>query len=243
MDDAEVKIDQVVEVSVEVVKPEAVTTERSRRERKQTTVFNASASAPEAAFVVEKGHGITLGEYDFFVEALEKHRGDDEVVKGLHSLLFGNPGKKLETKKHLRSFNGFADTGIKSEKLARIVENKKKWTVSLLKDTVGLFGLEKGGTRNEIAERLVDYLAAPTQPKSIRSSSTPSKKRKASGKSRSSKKQRKGPKGTPSAYILFCQHHRPAVKESNPEATFVEMGKLLAVEWGKCSAEDKQVLF
>ena len=239
MDTTEVSADNVNDEPVVVSE---IPVERSRRERKQTTVFNASASAPEATFSVEKGHGVTLGEYEFFVEALDKQRGDDEVVKGLHSLLFGNPGKKLETKKHLRLFNGFADVNSKTEKLNKVLENKKRWTVALLKDTVGLFGLEKSGTRNEIAERLIDFLMSPSMPKSVRSSSIQAKKRKSVGKGRNGKKQRKGPKATPSAYIMFCVHHRPAVKEENPSATFVELGKLLAEKWGQCSAEDKKVM-
>lgn len=181
------------------------------------------------------------------MKGLEKIKGDDDVVKSLHLLLFGSAGKKLEAKKNIRLFSGFADEKSKSEKLAKVIENKKKWTVQLIKDILGLFGLEKTGTRSDLVERMVDYLMAPSsikeessssgsKKKSAKAAPTKGTKRKAKGDGKAPKKAR-----APSAYILFSAETRAEIKSENPDATFGELGALLGQRWKSMDDEDKKV--
>lgn len=113
----------------------------------------------------------------------------------------------------IRLFNGFSreSATIKEEKIAKVTENKKKWTVVVLKDCLGLFGLEKSGTRDELVEKLCEYLMKPLEIKkeedfggkgksSVKSKGT---KRKAKGDAKVEKKKR-----PPSAYILFSTASR-----------------------------------
>jgi hypothetical protein len=95
--------------------------------------------------------------------------------------LFTSPGKKRNAKMEIRAFNGFP---IKKKKarLDKVLENKKKWTVSLLKDALGIFSLDTThGPREELATRLVDYLQKPFDAQHGEKGSAGSKKRKASG--------------------------------------------------------------
>lgn len=161
----------------------------------------------------------------------------------MHSILFGNPGKKLEAKKHIKLFNGFP-VEKKQARLDKVIENKKKWTVGLLKDALGVFGLEKSGTREELASRLIDYLQEPTAiksgaPSSVKKArnSVSGKKRKAGGKG--DKKPKK--KVAPSAFILFSTASRAELKAENPTATFAELAKLVSEKWKSISESDKAV--
>ena len=83
---------------------------RPKRERKAVVLFNAAKLETKHEVSIVEGKGIQLGDFEYFTKNLEKHHGDSDLVKGLHALIFGFPGKKLETKKHLRQFSGF-DSG------------------------------------------------------------------------------------------------------------------------------------
>lgn len=128
--------------------------------------------------------------------------------------------------------------------MGKLTENKKKWTVNLLKDALALFGLERGGNRDDLIARLIDYLLDPSVIKDVDAVNT--RKSKGKGKKRkASKRASKSPKKkrAPSAYILFSQVKRQQLKEANPEVTFAEMGKLLALEWQQISDVEKEVCF
>ena len=151
-------------------------------------------------------------------------RGDDEVVTGLHSLIYGAKGKKLETKKNLRQFSGFAADVNTEEKTAKMIENKKKWTVSVLKSCMDLFGMEKSGTREELIARLVSFLAKPEQLRSESSFGGGGKKSGSKRKSKGGKEPKaKKAKRPPSGYILFTTANREKVKAENPDADFKGM--------------------
>jgi hypothetical protein len=188
-----------------------------------------------------------LGEFEYFVKGLDKHKGDEELVKILHSLMFGSAGKKAETKKNIRQFKGFADGTSKEDKIAKVTENKKKWTVQALKDSLGLFGLEKSGTREELIVRLVEYLMKPTvtkdvsELKSAKSAKGSKKKSSKKRKSKGSKSDQPKKKRTPSAFLLYSSSVREEVKKENPEAAFGEIGKLIGARWQALDADAKKV--
>lgn len=208
----------------------------AKRERKQTTFFSTEEKAAKKAVDTHQGDGLTLSDYPYFVESLNKLRGDDDIVKGLHSLLFNNPGKKLETKKNLRAFNGFpADVNL-TEKIEKIQEKKKLWTVTNLKTALGLFALEKGGDREALIKRLVEYLAKPS---AVSKAAGPSSSKKRKGK-KSKKSSQPKKKRAMSAFMLFSQAHRNEVKEKNSELSFGDIGKELGRLWNELNEEQKK---
>ncbi len=44
---------------------------------------------------------------------------------------------------------------------AKLVDNKKKWTLALLKQACDIFGISASGTREAVCTRLAEYLQAP----------------------------------------------------------------------------------
>jgi HMG (high mobility group) box len=48
-------------------------------------------------------------------------------------------------------------------------------------------------------------------------------------------------KRAPSAYIVFCTEKRTEAKESNPDASFGELGKILGQMWGQLDDKGKEV--
>lgn len=213
-----------------------------KRERKQTSFFTVAEAAPakSSAQSAPQGQGSILGEYEYFVEKLGKLRGDDEVVKGLHQLMYGSPGKKSETKRNLRAFRGLPSDIDIGEKTAKLIEKKKVWTVSLLKSALDLFGLEKGGDRDALCARLVKFLANPENAKKasgkkrkVSSSSGPKRKR-----SKKSAKSKRPSKMT--GFLLFSKASRPVLKEKKPDLTFAEVGTELGRLWKSLSEEERK---
>ena len=115
---------------------------------------------------------------------------------------------------------------------------------------MGLFGLEKSGSRNELADRLLDYLMSPTAikeegakisgaKKSSSAAKTKGTKRKATNDAKAAKAAKK-PRA-PSAYILFSTSTRQEIKDANPDSTFGEIGVLLGQKWKSLDEDEKQV--
>lgn len=109
---------------------------------------------------------------------LNKLESDHDLLKALHIILYKGPGAKLTRKKDIRAFNGYArGTDVGAIK-TKVLENKK-WTVSVLKDACVLLGLEKGGDREQLVNRLFDFLVKPhpiakPAPPKVRPSVSPS---------------------------------------------------------------------
>ena len=53
-------------------------------------------------------------------------------------------------------------------------------------------------------------------------------------------KKNKKSNSVPSAYILFSHDERPKIKDSNPNMSFVEVGRELGRRWKKASDEVKE---
>ena len=151
-----------------------------------------------------------LGDFEYFVKGLEKCK-DEEFVKKLHSLMFGSAGKKAETKENILQFNGFAEGTSKEDKIAEVTKNKKKWTDQALKKSLGLFRLEKSGTREELIVRLVEFLMRPIVAEDVsiltsdKSAEATKKKKK---KKLSKKKKTKGSKRVPPKISLHVAAER-----------------------------------
>lgn len=161
----------------------------------------------------------------------------------LHTLFFGSAGKNTMRKRQLRLFAGFPeDSPSRASLVEKITKANKKWTVPALKTAAGLFGLEKGGSREEIIERFVDFIISPSELKGVPAAKA---KAKAGGKKRKAAtgKKDKGdqPKRAATPYLLFSVASRAAIKAQNPEATFGEVAKLLGAAWKSLEGSAKDV--
>jgi hypothetical protein len=58
---------------------------------------------------------------------------------------------------------------------SKVIENKKRWTISMLKEACEILSLEKSGTRDDLCKRVVDYLAVPIARSGARSTPKKSK--------------------------------------------------------------------
>ena len=87
-----------------------------------------------------------------------KYKAGGPELKLLYRLCFGKVGKQNVVKKHLRLFTGFADD--KGKTKAESVANGVK--LSEVKLMLGLCDQDTGGKKDEMVERLVDFLAKPS---------------------------------------------------------------------------------
>ena len=68
---------------------------RERRKPEQFSVSMTPAKTPKKD-VKFQGSGTQLIENDAFCKHLDKHKGDDELIKLIHRLLFGTEGKIIQ---------------------------------------------------------------------------------------------------------------------------------------------------
>ena len=93
----------------------------------------------------------------------DKLKTDDDITVAIHQICFQAQGTKNDRKKNVRKFSGYVagDEKTKDAIKTKLLENKKRYTVPLLKDCANVVGLEKTGSREEIIVRLIEYFAAP----------------------------------------------------------------------------------
>lgn len=181
------------------------------------------------------GSGSPLGDIDSIADQIGKTK--DPVAKELHKICYGKPGKQTTRKKMLRAFNGWADESAAETKADKLAGNTKI-KVSILKEICSVLGLEKSGTKEEIATRMTEFLAKPSSDM-VKGGGTVSKKRKAKGTKSSTKAAAKGKKAkkevkkkrAPSAYMLFSQDTRTKVVADNPDMSFGDIGRELGKLW------------
>ncbi|KAK2189342.1 hypothetical protein NP493_109g07023 [Ridgeia piscesae] len=132
-----------------------------KRERKKTdrleTSFNTPGSKGKTLDVPE-GSGSKLGEIDNIEYQLRKVHGDD--LKPLHRVLYSRAGTTTEVKKNIRKFCGFTFEKNSPEYQKR-VQVITKCTMAQLKLMCETLDLERGGTKENIVERLIDFLMSP----------------------------------------------------------------------------------
>lgn len=210
------------------------------RIRKKTEFYDAGVIKVPGAkeLKIPAGVGIKLGDNKHFCKEIEKVKGDSDIVKALHTLFFGSAGKKIETKKHLRLFYGFApdvegETMERMKITVKIRDKKLVWTVALLKQAMDLLGLTKAGDREDLIVRLADYLMCPTGVEFDGSASIGKKRKSKSGATETLKK-------GPNAYQLYMMDNRPIIKEQNPGASFGDLAKLVAKAWDELDADVRE---
>lgn len=99
-----------------------------------------------------------MGEIPRIDASISRFKNDD--LKLLHRVLFKNPGKSTMIKKNIKKFNGF-DFNKDSEEYERKLSFIQKFEVKQLKSICEMLDLEKKGTKDEIAARVLEFLIEP----------------------------------------------------------------------------------
>lgn len=119
---------------------------------------NCSVLFQSAKIEVPEGSGTALGEIPRIDASISRFKNDD--LRLLHRLLFKTPGKTTVIKKNIKKFNGF-DFKKDTEEYNKKVAAAQKFEVKQLKSICEMLDLEKKGNKDEIIERVVDFLLEP----------------------------------------------------------------------------------
>lgn len=121
--------------------------------------FEEDVKKEPAKIEFEEGSGTALGDIPRVEASISRFKNDD--LKFLHKLLFKMQGNKHTLlKKNIRKFNGFAFEK-DSEEYKKKAESLKKTEVRTLKTTCEILDLEKSGTKNDLVERIMEFLVEP----------------------------------------------------------------------------------
>lgn len=107
---------------------------------------------------IPKGAGVQLGDIARIDASISRFKIDD--LKMLHKILFKTPGKTALIRKNIKRFNGF-DFKKDSESFTKKVQQLNKMEIKHLKSICEMLDLDKTGKREEISERICEFLVEP----------------------------------------------------------------------------------
>jgi len=181
--------------------------------------------------VIPDGKGKKLEKIEPVAGEINSRTKNDELLRDIHNIILGRATKKVDVKGNLLEFNGIVYDETKTreyweKKLGSQMKN-------ILRQVCAFFGLNPSGNKEEICDRLLDFLEKPKDTgETFEIPHDPSKKRKAASRDHSSsrsrsrsrspvkKKQKTGKKKDPNApkkpltaYIRYSQDTREEVKK------------------------------
>ncbi|KAG8458146.1 hypothetical protein KFE25_011677 [Diacronema lutheri] len=126
------------------------------RERK--AVVRLEVAIPEASpLVIVPGRGWKLGEIENVAVRIGKLPSKSDVLKRLHSLVYGRPGAAAVLKRNLREFSGFDS----DERVERMRAAAARCAAAQLREVLALCDLEVSGAKEALVERLGAWLREP----------------------------------------------------------------------------------
>ncbi|CAI2193890.1 5953_t:CDS:2, partial [Funneliformis geosporum] len=224
------------------VKPKAAPVERPRRSIRPVVPYGSEATESKARnkkpIEISQGSGLSLSQIPHVLRAIDKMKTSDDVLKGLHKLIYGRMGSKHDIKNHIRAFSGFKIQTPLDEIVLK--EKLEKWKIAGLKDICHLFGLKSSGDKQKIVDRVYDFLKNP------RDMTAPNEE---NGKGKGGKKKKSATikaktiiirKKTGRDMFYAVQRSVYKEKEENLSKTRTEIDSLLAEAWKGLSEEDKK---
>ncbi|GBN17024.1 Protein DEK [Araneus ventricosus] len=157
------------------------------RARKQVERLEVSFSAPKEKQEFQEGKGQKLGDCPRIDYQIQKSAIED--LKPLHRILFGRVGAASQVKKSIRKFSGFPFVK-NSPEFDRKKATTEKLTNAVLKRICEVLDLERGGTKEDIVMRILDFLLEPKDS----GKKVPTKKKAGKEKKKSSEKKPKNNK-------------------------------------------------
>lgn len=165
-----------------------VVIESGKREKRKVERLEISNDKKELH--IPEGTGEKLGDCPRIEYQLNQVKAED--LKIIHRTLFDRPGSVAVIKKNIRKFNGFdfdKDDKRFEKKRAQLSKN----TIAGLKKMCKILDLERGGSKEDILNKLMDFLLAPKSsgesvPKPKKKRKSGSVKAKSKGKKNNKKK-------------------------------------------------------
>nr|XP_022913103.1 protein DEK [Onthophagus taurus] len=136
-------------------------TESTKSERKRGGKKDEDTSSndtKETKIETPEGPGTPLGEIPRVDASISRFKNDD--LKLLHQLIYDLPGKATVLKKNIKKFNGFA-LAKGSDEYNKKIANVQTFEVKQLKSICEMLDMEKKGSKDEIAQRIVEFLNHP----------------------------------------------------------------------------------
>jgi len=217
--------------------------DRPKRESKAVDTFTVEEKEVKE-FVITAGAGAKLGDIENVKIKIDKLSAASDELKKMHQMCFGRPGKATVLKKNLREFSGLTVEGVELERKEAAVA---KLDGKMLKTLLQLCDLSTTGTKKDNVDAFLAFLKEPADSgkKSLAVKAGEKRARAERKKAGAGKKGKKGGKAKGadglkrplSAYMLYCNNKRDKVKAENPEASMIEVTKLLAEKWKGISDE------
>jgi len=190
----------------------------------------------------KKGKGKKLGDIAYISNQINKRTRKDEQLRSFHSLVLGRVNKETPIKENLREFSGvyYAD---KETDRAKYEAKLAKWPVAKIKDVLIFLGQETSGKRDELVDRMMDFIEKPSKA-TVEHQFSPIKKRKASDDVKPRKKRRTkvkdpdAPKRALSAYMYYCNAHREEAKKNHPNEPVTVIASALAKMYKKATPDE-----
>ncbi|CAH1253542.1 DEK [Branchiostoma lanceolatum] len=130
-----------------------------KRQRKKTERLEVEVTTtPKEEFKIPEGKGTKLGEIERVEWQLQRNKSED--LKPLHRILFNKGGSATVVKRHIRQFSGF-DFEKDSKEYEKKKEQILRYTVAALKYFCDTLDIEKKGNRDELVEKLMEFLMEP----------------------------------------------------------------------------------
>lgn len=214
---------------------------RSFRSRKKVVKHNIAPQEVKETELPE-GPGVNLGDIDLISGRIDKMKAADMLLKKLYRICFGWNARKLRCKKDLRKWSGFDEKTADADIEKRTSWIKKNCDVAnVLKPMLGFLDLSPVGTKDELIDRLLEFLASPTDSGKEYSPFTMKRGSKRKRTKKSTKKSKKS--GAPrkkSGYMVFLSEHRAEYKADNPDLSMIEVTQGLARQWNELDDDEKQ---
>lgn len=138
---------------------------RPTRDRKSVTMYVPEVKEVEdKPLVVPQGAGKPLGEIVNVKKRLESYKLNDPFLKKVHALLYpGQRNLKKNLKKNIGLFKGFGEDGLDEARTAASERLEKFEVAKGLKPMCMLFDVDARGTKEQLIDRIVDYLCKPEE--------------------------------------------------------------------------------
>ncbi|CAN6477832.1 unnamed protein product [Victoria cruziana] len=143
--------------------PAAATVERPTRERKSVDRFVISNEKDlPKEFSIEKGRGTQLKDIPNVAYKLSKRRADD-VLKMLHTILYGRRVKNFQIKSNISQFSGFVWADNEEKQKMKMKEKLDKCFKSRLLEFCELLDMPAkfNDRKEDLVDKLLEFMEAP----------------------------------------------------------------------------------
>ncbi|XP_042758284.1 DEK domain-containing chromatin-associated protein 4 isoform X2 [Lactuca sativa] len=182
--------------------PVARAIDRPVRERKSVERLVAVIEKDTAReFHIEKGRGTALKDIPNVAFKLSKKKVSDDVLKLLHTVLFGRRGKALLVKSNILRFSGFVWHENEEKQKAKVQEKLDKYKKEKLFEFCDLLDIpivKTSAKKEDVVVKLIDFLLLPhiTTSELVSEKEQPSKGSKRKKSASSSSKKSKSAEGS-----------------------------------------------